>query len=116
MELNRIVVIGAGTMGSGIAQWFAQEMCQVELVDASPAQLKKAQDAIHSSWNKLVEKEKLTSCKVNQMKKLLEFKALEAVSPNAHLVIEAIIEDLQIKKELFKSLDRFFATSTIIAS
>ncbi len=116
MNLQRIVVIGAGTMGSGIAQWFAQQMCSVELVDNSQDQLHKALVVIHTSWDKLVEKEKLTSCQVNQMKKLLEVKSLDQVSKKADLVIEAIIENLQIKKDLFQKLDQDFSPSTIIAS
>ncbi|HXH74446.1 MAG TPA: 3-hydroxyacyl-CoA dehydrogenase NAD-binding domain-containing protein [Bacteriovoracaceae bacterium] len=116
LDLQRIVVIGAGTMGSGIAQWFAQQMCFVELVDNSDEQLKKAQGSIHSSWDKLVEKEKLTSCQVNQMKKLLGVKQLAEVSPNADLIIEAIIEDVNVKKDLFKKLDQQFSAKTIIAS
>lgn len=116
MNLQRIVVIGAGTMGSGIAQWFAQQMCFVELVDNSEEQLKKAQVSIHQSWDKLVEKEKLTSCKAEQMKKLLEIKSLGQVSKNADLVVEAIIENLEIKKSLFKSLDEYFAPHTILSS
>jgi 3-hydroxybutyryl-CoA dehydrogenase len=116
MNLQKIVVIGAGTMGSGTAQWFTQQMCFVELVDNSSEQLNKALASIHSSWDKLVEKEKLTSCQVNQMKKLLEVKSLDQVSKNSDLVIEAIIENLDIKKELFKNLDKFFAPHTIIAS
>ena len=116
MNLQRIVVIGAGTMGSGIAQWFTQQMCFVELVDSSQDQLKKAQASIHSSWDKLLEKEKLTSCQVNQMKKLLEIKTLDEVSKSADLVIEAIIENLEIKKDLFLKLDQTFSTNTIISS
>ena len=116
MNLQKIVVIGAGTMGSGIAQWFAQQMCEVELVDNSEDQLKKALAGIHSSWDKLVEKEKLSSCQVNQMKKLLEIKSLEQVSKNSDLVIEAIIENLDVKKTLFQNLDKYFAPHTIIAS
>jgi 3-hydroxybutyryl-CoA dehydrogenase len=116
MNLQKIVIIGAGTMGSGIAQWFTQQMCEVELVDNSEEQLKKALTAIHLSWDKLVEKEKLTSEQVNQMKKLLEIKSLEQVSKDADLVIEAIIENLEIKKTLFKNLDNYFAPHTIIAS
>jgi 3-hydroxybutyryl-CoA dehydrogenase len=116
MNLKHIVVIGAGTMGSGIAQWFTQQMCSVELVDNSKDQLKKAQASIHASWDKLVEKEKLTSCQVNQMKKLLTTNVLQEVSKNADLVIEAIIEDLEIKKRLFTELDQYFASHTIIAS
>jgi 3-hydroxybutyryl-CoA dehydrogenase len=116
MKLERIVVIGAGTMGSGIAQWFAQEMCFVELVDNSTEQLDRARKSIHDSWNKLVEKEKLTSCKAEQMKKLLEFKTLETVSKNADLVVEAIIENLDIKKDLFKKLDSYFSEHTVLSS
>jgi len=116
MNLQKIVVIGAGTMGSGIAQWFTQQMCDVELVDNSQEQLKKALVGIHSSWDKMVEKEKLSSCQVNQMKKLLEIKSLEQVSKNADLVIEAIIENLEIKKSLFENLDLYFAPHTIISS
>ena len=109
VKIERIVVIGAGTMGSGIAQWFAQQMCFVDLVDNSSEQLQKALKSIHSSWDKLVEKEKLSSCQVNQMKKLLEVKSLAEASPDADLVIEAIVENLEIKKELFKQLDQQFS-------
>ena len=116
VKIERIVVIGAGTMGSGIAQWFAQQMCFVDLVDNSSEQLQKALKSIHSSWDKLVEKEKLSSCQVNQMKKLLEVKSLAEASPDADLVIEAIVENLEIKKELFKQLDQQFSANTIIAS
>jgi 3-hydroxybutyryl-CoA dehydrogenase len=116
MDIQRVVVIGAGTMGSGIAQWFAQQMCFVELVDNSSEQLKKALTGIHTSWDKLVEKEKLTSCKAEQMKKLLEVKSLDEVGKGADLVVEAIIEDLQVKKELFRRLDKHFDPKTIIAS
>jgi 3-hydroxybutyryl-CoA dehydrogenase len=116
MKLERIVVIGAGTMGSGIAQWFAQEMCFVELVDNSTEQLERAKKSIFASWDKLVEKEKLTSCKAQQMKGLLEFKSLENVSKSADLVVEAIIENLDVKKELFKKLDGYFSEHTILSS
>jgi 3-hydroxybutyryl-CoA dehydrogenase len=116
MELQRIVVIGAGTMGAGIAQWFTQQMCFVELVDNSQQQLEKALSSIHSSWDKLVEKEKMTSCQVGQMKKLLEIKPLTQVTKNADLVVEAIVENLEIKKSLFKQLDEYFGPQTIISS
>ncbi len=116
MNINRIVVVGAGTMGSGIAQWFAQQMCYVDLVDNSELQLKKALTSIHSSWDKLVEKGKLTSCQVGQMKKFLSISSLEETDKNTDLVIEAIIEDLEIKKNLFKKIDQHFAPKTILAS
>lgn len=116
INLKKIVVIGAGTMGSGIAQWFAQQMCFVELVDNSEEQLNKALNSIHASWDKLVEKNKLSSSDVLQMKKLLEVKGLDKVAKDSDLVVEAIIEDLEIKKQLFQKLDQYFAPHTIISS
>jgi 3-hydroxybutyryl-CoA dehydrogenase len=116
MELQKIVVIGAGTMGSGIAQWFAQHECVVELVDNSTEQLQKALTDIHASWDKLAQKGKLSSEAIVRMKKSLEIKSLETVSRDADLVIEAIIENLEIKKSLFKKLDEYFSEHTILSS
>ncbi|HXH30541.1 MAG TPA: 3-hydroxyacyl-CoA dehydrogenase NAD-binding domain-containing protein [Bacteriovoracaceae bacterium] len=116
MDLNRIVVIGAGTMGSGIAQWFAQERCQVDLVDTSKEQLEKALRSIHSSWDGLVSKGKLLAPDVERMKRDLSVRALDEVAPDCDLVIEAVIEDLKIKQDLFKQLDSKFSPHTILAS
>lgn len=116
MNLERIVVIGAGTMGSGIAQWFTQQYCSVELVDNSQEQLQKALSSIHSSWDKLVEKKKLNSADVEKMKSLLSIKSIDQVAKNADLVVEAIIENLEIKKDLFKNLDSYFDAHTILSS
>ena len=103
-------------MGSGIAQWFTQQMCSVELVDNSKEQLQKALSSIHASWDKLVEKKKLNSADVKKMKTLLTVKTIDQVAKNADLVVEAIIENLEIKKELFKKLDSYFESHTILSS
>ena len=116
IELQKIVVIGAGTMGSGIAQWFVQQFCEVELVDYSREQLEKARAAIASSWDKLASKGKLSSSDVEKMKSLLSLKSLEETSQSADLVVEAIIENLEVKKELFRKLDSHFDKKTILAS
>jgi 3-hydroxybutyryl-CoA dehydrogenase len=116
MNLQKIVVIGAGTMGSGIAQWFAQQNCSVELVDNSEEQMKKALGSIHASWEGLAKKEKLTFEQVEKYKKLLHINSLNSVAKDADLVVEAIIENLEIKKELFKNLDQYFAPHTILSS
>lgn len=114
MNLQKIVVIGAGTMGSGIAQWFTQVGCSVELVDNSATQAEKALKDIHASWDKLQEKKKIANA--TEMKSRLALKALDQVDKNADLVVEAIIENLEIKKSLFKQLDNHFAPHTIISS
>ncbi len=116
MKVEKIVVIGAGTMGSGIAQWFTQQFCSVELVDNSTDQLSKAINSIHTSWDKLVEKGKLTQEDVHKMKSLLKAGKLGSVNKDADLVIEAIIENLEIKKNLFRDLDNYFSDHTILSS
>lgn len=116
IELNKIVVIGAGTMGAGIAQWFAQQFCDVELVDSSREQLEKARTSIASSWDKLASKGKLSASDVERMKSLLAVKSLEETSRSADLVIEAIIENLEVKRDLFHKLDSHFDSKTIFAS
>jgi len=116
MHYQKIVVIGAGTMGSGIAQWFAQQLCSVELVDNSEEQLQKALKGIYDSWDKLVQKQKLNVTEVEKMKGLLSVKGLGKVARDADLVIEAIIENLEVKKSLFQKLDQHFAPHTIISS
>lgn len=114
MNLRKIVIIGAGTMGSGIAQWFAQQNCEVELVDSSSAQLEKALKDIYTSWDKLSEKKKLAN--PEELKKNLTIKSLANASTDADLVVEAIVENLEVKKNLFKTLDQQFSSHTILAS
>jgi 3-hydroxybutyryl-CoA dehydrogenase len=114
MNISNIVVIGSGTMGSGIAQWFAQQNCIVELVDNNEAQLQKALKDIHTSWDKLAEKGKLSN--IDSLKKNLSVKMIDQVNKKADLVVEAIIENLEIKKELFNKLDGYFEAHTILSS
>ncbi len=116
MTPTSVVVIGAGTMGAGIAQWFAQQMVPTVLCDNNETQSQKALASIHASWDKLVEKEKLTACQVSQMKSLLEAKPLSATHPQTGLVIEAIIEDLNVKRSLFAAIDQQFSAGTIFAT
>jgi len=114
MNISKVIVIGAGTMGSGIAQWFTQQNCKVELVDNSQAQMEKALKDIHSSWDKLAEKGKLSN--VDELKKNIKISPMDQLSKDADLVVEAIIENLEIKKELFKKLDAYFESHTILSS
>lgn len=113
-NLRKIVVIGAGTMGSGIAQWFTQTGCSVELVDNSAAQAEKALKDIFSSWDKLQEKGKISNA--SELKTRISVKAMDQLSKDTDLVVEAIIENLEIKKSLFKQLDSYFAPHTILSS
>jgi 3-hydroxybutyryl-CoA dehydrogenase len=116
MKIKQVVVIGAGTMGSGIAQWFAQQGCRVELVDHSPEQARRALDSIHAAWDKLMAKGKLSADVKAELHTRLLVKMLPETHPQAELVIEAIIENLEIKKALLRQLDQHYSKHTIFAS
>jgi len=117
MELNQVLIIGAGTMGSGIAQWFAQAGVMTYLCDYNQELANSAKEKIHTSWGKLETKGKFTSEQVQNFKaslKLIKYEEWSELKPE--LVIEAIIENLEIKSALFSKLDQDLPISTILAS
>lgn len=114
MNLKKVAVLGAGTMGAGIAQWFTQAGLEVELADAQVEQLDRAEKNIHKSWDKLLSKEKFTSDQVDGFKKNLT--TVEEFSKDCDLFIEAIIESLEIKVQVFQKLSYHFSDKTIMAS
>ena len=116
MELKKVAILGAGTMGRGIAQWFAQIGVQVELGDAFPEAASKSRELIHESWDKLEKKGKFSSEQVKQFKASLYVTGIEEYSKDSDLLIEAIIEDPKIKREVFQKFDYYFNKETIFAS
>lgn len=116
MNLNHVTIIGAGTMGQGIAQWFAQQFVSVDLIDTTQTQAEIAAKNIFNSWDSLQEKEKFSGCQVSQFKKILEAKTKENINSETDLIIEAIFEDLSLKKELFLFLDKKCSPKTIFSS
>lgn len=116
MNIQKVLVIGAGTMGSGIAQWFAQQNVEVELVDNNSTQTTNSIEKINSSWEKLAQKGKFSDKEIAQFKINLVAKDLTNFSANADLAVEAIIENLEIKKVLFSNLDKMLHKKAIIAS
>lgn len=116
LEISSVVVVGAGTMGAGIAQWFAQQGLAVTLTDATPTQLEKALAAIHGTWDKLVEKQKLTPPEAQAHKDRLRTAPPDQLPATAGLVVEAIYEDKQAKLELFARLDAHFPPGCVFAS
>lgn len=116
MDIKKVIVIGTGTMGQGIAQWFLQQNVAVEMVDNNFEFALKSQAKIFDQLEALVTKGKLTPQDVSTFRPRLQVKTLEQVSPDADLVIEAIIEDANAKKELFKKLDELMKKETIMAS
>jgi 3-hydroxybutyryl-CoA dehydrogenase len=116
MPIKSVLVIGAGTMGRGIAQWFTQQGLTVELLDNNPDVTKTALEAVFSSWDKLEAKGKFTSDQVSTFKSSLTAATFESFNKDCSLVVEAIVESLEIKTKVFKELDSLCSKETILAS
>jgi len=116
MEINTIMIIGAGAMGSGIAQVAAQAGYNVILNDVAEEFVNKGMDNISKNLDRQVKKEKITI----DVKKAI----IDRVTPSASLedgkdvdfVLEAIFEDFEAKKSLFEKLDNICKPETIFAS
>jgi 3-hydroxybutyryl-CoA dehydrogenase len=113
---GQIGVIGAGTMGAGIAQVAAQAGHKVVLSDTNPEQLLKAEKQINASLEKLVEKSKISAEAAKQIKENLNYSNHLTDHQGAILVIEAIVENLTIKHELFKQLEQVVSNECVLAS
>jgi 3-hydroxybutyryl-CoA dehydrogenase len=115
MDIKKVLVIGSGLMGSGIAQVCAQAGIQVSLNDVSQEALDRAVKNIAWSVGKLIEKDALTEQKETITGRIQQVKDFSAAS-EADLVIEAVFENLELKQEVFKNLDQICGTETLMAS
>lgn len=111
-----IGVIGAGTMGAGIAQVAAQAGHKVVLSDTNPEQLLRAEQQIKKSIDKLVEKGKFTAESGQQILQNLQFSTQLSEHSQASLVIEAIVENLGIKHQVFQQLEQVVGPTCVLAS
>ena len=109
-------MVGAGTRGSGIAQFAAQAGCQVVLVDASEDALARSQNNLDKIFSRLVEKGKLTEAESDQIKGRIQRTTSMDALASAELVIEAIVEDLDIKTDLFQRLEQIVGKDTVLAT
>ena len=115
--MKNISVIGAGTMGNGIAHTFAQFGYQVNLVDVSQDQIDKGIKTIDKNLSRMVSKEKITEDdKNNTLKNIHSFTDLKEGVKNAELVVEAASENEKIKLDIFRKMDEVCSTDTILAS
>ena len=114
--IKRVGVIGAGTMGNGIAQVFAQSGFEVKLFDAQPGAVDRARTTIEKSLAKFVEKGKLTA-EVRDAS-LGRLKALATLDDFADVdyVVEAIAENAEVKRDLFARLDTITKPDVILSS
>jgi 3-hydroxybutyryl-CoA dehydrogenase len=115
MTINHIFVVGAGTMGNGIAQTAAVSGFQVTMMDVVPEQLARAQKTIAKSVEKLFTKQKITAKQRDAALNIATATTLDAV-PQADIVIEAATENPELKMNLFRDLDRLARPEVILAS
>ncbi len=113
---TQIGIVGTGAMGRGIAQIAAQAGAHVFLFDMAPDAASKARDALLATWEKLLEKGKLSSEQVAQYTSRLKPCAALDELKNCDLVIEAIVEKLEVKQNLFKQLENIVSSSCILAT
>ena len=114
--MMKVGIIGSGTMGSGIAQVAATSGCQVNLFDANRAVLEKSKASLEKVLIRLIEKGRIDTPEKNRIQSNINYvDSLEELS-NSDLIIEAIIENLEIKKKVFSELETMVSDDCIIAS
>ncbi|HEX3025477.1 MAG TPA: 3-hydroxybutyryl-CoA dehydrogenase [Chitinophagaceae bacterium] len=114
---QNISVIGAGTMGNGIAHVFAQNGFTVSLIDINAAQLEKALATIAKNLDRQIAKSFITEeDKKKTLSNLSTFTEIAAGVKNAHLIVEAATENIELKLKIFKQLDEAAPAETILAT
>ena len=115
--MKNIVVIGAGTMGNGIAHTFAQTGFKVNLVDVSNEALEKGLKTITANLDRIVAKGKLTEeQKLSTLANISTFTTLEDAATNADLIVEAATENLDLKLKIFRQMDELAPENCILAT
>ena len=109
-------IIGSGTMGSGIAQVAATAGCQVKLYDTNQAALDRAKASLEKILLRLIEKGRIDSDEKNRIQSNISYVDNLKDLSDSNLTIEAIIENLDIKKKVFSELEGYVADDCIIAS
>ena len=115
-SLMKIAIIGSGTMGSGIAQVAATSGCIVKLFDLNHGALDKSKNALEITLTKLVEKEKIDLTEKSRIQNNIFYvNNLQDLS-DSDLVIEAIVENLEVKRKVFSELETLVSENAILAS
>jgi 3-hydroxybutyryl-CoA dehydrogenase len=115
MDIRSIFVVGAGTMGNGIAQVAATSGYQVTMMDVVPGQVERAQATIVKSIEKLLSKEAITAAQKQAAMNIRTSMTLEGVA-GVDLVIEAATENTELKLKLFRELDQAAKLGAILAT
>ena len=111
-----VTVVGAGTMGNGIAQTFAAAGTQVNLVDVNADALAKGLATIEKSLGRFVKKEKLTQAQADEILGRITGSGELSAAASSALVVEAVVEKLDVKRAIFAQLDQLCGPETILAT
>ena len=115
--MKKIAVIGAGTMGNGIAHVFGMKGFDVTLVDVAPNALDRAMETIRKNLDRMVSKNTLTEEeKKNALSHIVTSNSMETGVADADVVVEAAVEQAEIKLKIFSQLDEITKPETILAS
>ena len=115
--MKNISVIGAGTMGNGIAHTFAQFDYKVQLIDLSENSLKKGIGTITKNLDRMIAKGRITEeDKLRTLNNITTCTSLQKGVEYAGLVVEAATENLELKLNIFRDLDKFCPDNTILAT
>ena len=115
--IKEIAVIGAGTMGNGIAHVFAQHGYKVNLIDINEAALEKGLGTISRNLDRMIAKDKITEAdKESTLSRINRFTIIEEGVKEAQLVVEAATENVSLKLDIFRQLDSVCAAGTILAT
>ena len=114
--VQRATVVGAGTMGSGIAQVLATAGIDVTLVDTSPPQLGRAEEAIGRSLDRLVRRKTVSAADVSGTLERIRFTPVLDASAGADLLVEAVVEDLATKQRVLAAGAGLFPDSALLVS
>lgn len=115
--MNNIAVIGAGTMGNGIAHVFAQSNYNINLIDVSQEALNKGIATITKNLDRLLAKERITEdLKVQTLNKITTYTSISEGVKDIDLVVEAATENIELKLKIFKQLDEKAPANAILAS
>lgn len=112
----KVSVIGCGTMGSGIAQVAATSGCQVKLFDLNNEALIKSKISLEKVLDRLIEKQKIDAAEKNRIQNNISYVNTLNDLSDSDLVIEAIVENLEVKRKVFSELETLVSENTILAS
>lgn len=114
--MKKVCVLGAGTMGAGIAQAFAVKGFEVVLRDIKDEFVQKGLNGINKALSKMVEKGKMEEAKKEEILSRITGTVDLNMAADCDLVVEAAVENMKIKKEIFAELDKICKPETILAS